>query len=60
MKTWVTQASKDDGVDAMATNEDPIFGGLCIIQAKRYRSAVGAEPVRALARVMETCTQTKA
>jgi hypothetical protein len=23
-------------VDAVATNEDPVFGGLCIIQAKRY------------------------
>jgi restriction system protein len=52
MKSWVTQASKDDGVDAVAVNEDPVFGGLCIIQAKRYRSAVGVEPVRALAGVM--------
>jgi len=48
MKSWVTQASKDDGVDAVAVNEDPVFGGLCIIQAKRYRAAVGVEPVRAL------------
>jgi hypothetical protein len=49
MKAWVTQACRDNGVDAVATNEDPIFGGLCIIQAKQYRSAVGVEPVRALA-----------
>lgn len=53
MKSWNTQASKDDGVDAVAVNEDPVFGGLCVIQAKRYRGAVGVEPVRALARVME-------
>jgi restriction system protein len=53
MKSWVTQASKDDGVDAVAINEDPFMGGHCIIQAKRYRSAVGVEPVRALAGVME-------
>ena len=59
MKAWATQASKDDGVDAVATNEDPIFGGLCIIQAKRYRSAVGVEPVRALAGVMEDKHATK-
>jgi restriction system protein len=53
MQSWVTQASKDDGVDAVAINEDPFMGGHCIIQAKRYRSAVGVEPVRALAGVME-------
>jgi restriction system protein len=59
MQSWVTQASKDDGVDAVAVNEDPVFGGLCIIQAKRYRSAVGVEPVRALAGVMEDKHATK-
>jgi restriction system protein len=53
MKSWVTQASKDDGVDAVAINEDPFMGGHCIIQAKRYRSAVGVEPIRALAGVMD-------
>jgi restriction system protein len=53
MQSWVTQASKDDGVDAVAINEDPFIGGHCIIQAKRYRGAVGVEPVRALAGVMD-------
>jgi restriction system protein len=53
MESWVTQASKDDGVDAVAVNEDPLMGKHCIIQAKRYRSAVGVEPVRALAGVMD-------
>jgi restriction system protein len=52
MKSWVTQASRDDGVDAVATNEDPIVGGLCIIQAKRYSRVVGLEAVHALAGVM--------
>lgn len=59
MQSWVTQPSKDDGVDAVAVNEDPVFGGLCIIQAKRYRAAVGVEPVRALAGVMEDKHATK-
>lgn len=59
MKSWTTQASKDDGVDAVAINEDPIFGGLCVVQAKRYRHAVGVEPVRALAGVMEDKHATK-
>jgi restriction system protein len=59
MKSWTTQPSKDDGVDAVAVNEDPVFGGLCIIQAKRYRSAVGVEAVRALAGVMEDKRATK-
>ncbi|MFF7216910.1 restriction endonuclease [Streptomyces sp. NPDC008238] len=52
LKAWVTQASRDDGIDAVATNEDPIIGGLCIIQAKRYKNVVPAEAVRALAGVM--------
>jgi restriction system protein len=53
MKSWVTQASKDEGVDGVAINEDPIVGGLCIIQAKRYRKIVGLEAVHALAGVMD-------
>lgn len=53
MKSWVTQASRDEGVDGIATNEDPIVGGLCIIQAKRYSRIVGLEAVHALAGVME-------
>ncbi|MFF3256092.1 restriction endonuclease [Actinacidiphila glaucinigra] len=46
LKAWVTQASRDDGIDAVAANEDPIIGGLCIIQAKRYKNVVPAEAVR--------------
>lgn len=53
MKSWVTQASRDDGVDAVAVNEDPIMGGLCIIQAKRYSGIVPVDAVRALAGVMD-------
>ncbi|RSM67748.1 restriction endonuclease [Kibdelosporangium aridum] len=53
MKSWVTQASRDDGVDAVAVNEDPIMGGVCVIQAKRYRSVVPVDAVRALAGVMD-------
>ena len=53
MTSWKTQDSKDDGVDAVAVNEDPIVGGLCIIQAKRYSKIVGVEAVHALAGVMD-------
>ena len=52
MKAWVTQASRDEGVDAVAVNEDPIVGGLCIIQAKRFSRIVDLESVNALAGVM--------
>lgn len=52
LKSWVTQASRDEGVDAVAYNDDPIVGGLCIIQAKRYSKIVGLEAVHALAGVM--------
>jgi restriction system protein len=53
LKSWVTQASRDEGVDGVAVNEDPIVGGLCIIQAKRYSKVVELEAVHALAGVME-------
>ena len=36
MKSWGTQSSRDEGVDAVVVNEDPIVGGLYIIEAKRY------------------------
>jgi restriction system protein len=59
MRAWVTQASRDDGIDAVATNEDPVVGGLCVIQAKRYRNVVGLESVHALAGAMNDKAATK-
>ncbi len=59
MQAWNTEAIKDDGVDAVAVNKNPVFGGMCIIQAKRYRNAVGVEAIRALAGVMEDKHATK-
>ena len=59
MKSWVTQASRDEGVDAVAVNEDPVVGGLCVIQAKRYSGIVGLEAVHALAGVMSDKAATK-
>jgi restriction system protein len=53
MKSWVTQSSRDDGVDAVAVNEDPVMGGLAVIQAKRYKKVVPAEASRALWGVMD-------
>ena len=47
-EAWTTQASRDDGVDAVARNETPLFGGVCAIQAKRYKDPVGVESVRAM------------
>ncbi|WP_435595598.1 restriction endonuclease [Streptomyces albogriseolus] len=53
MEAWNTQASKDEGVDAVAVSKDPVFNGECIIQAKRYSKLVGVEAVQALAGVVE-------
>jgi restriction system protein len=44
----VTQASRDDGVDAVAFDPDPIRGGKIVIQAKRYTNVVGVSAVRDL------------
>jgi restriction system protein len=43
-----TQSSRDDGIDAVAFNESPLIGGLCVIQAKRYKDTIPVEAVRAL------------
>jgi restriction system protein len=59
LKSWVTQSSKDEGVDGVAVNEDPIVGGLCIIQAKRYSKIVDLESVHALAGVMDDMNAAK-
>ncbi|MFD7170003.1 restriction endonuclease [Streptomyces violascens] len=48
-----TQPSKDEGVDAVAMNTDPVMKGLCIIQAKRSAKVVPFETVSALAGVVE-------
>jgi restriction system protein len=46
-------------VDGVAVNEDPIVGGLCIIQAKRYSRIVDLESVHALAGVMDDMNAAK-
>lgn len=53
MQGWTTQASGDDGVDAVIFNDTPITGGLTVVQAKRYRASVGVAHVRELAGAME-------
>jgi restriction system protein len=43
-----TQASRDGGVDCVAFDPRPIFGGKVVIQAKRYKHTVGVSAVRDL------------
>lgn len=43
-----TQASRDGGVDCVAWDPCPIFGGKVVIQAKRYKNTVGVSAVRDL------------
>lgn len=52
-KAWKTRDSRDDGVDAVAVSEDIALGGVCVIQAKRYRKTVPPEAVRALSGTMQ-------
>lgn len=44
----VTRSSRDEGVDAVVFDPDPLTGGKTIIQAKRYRRAVPVAAVREL------------
>ena len=52
LRRWHTQTLRDDGIDAVAVNEDPRFGGVAVIQAQRHSGVVPAEAVRTLAGAM--------
>ena len=51
-EAWTTIPSKDGGVDAVATSKNLIYGGVCLIQAKRWTGVVGLESGHALTGVM--------
>lgn len=48
LETRMTQASRDGGVDCVAYDNRPIFGGKVVIQAKRYKNTVPVSAVRDL------------
>lgn len=48
LKTSTTRASRDGGVDVVAFDTRPVFGGKIIIQAKRYRNTVEVSAIRDL------------
>jgi restriction system protein len=47
-ETKLTRSHKDGGVDAVVFDTRPVSGGKLVIQAKRYRHAVGVSAVRDL------------
>jgi len=53
LETKLTQASRDGGVDCVAYDPRPIFGGKVVIQAKRYKNTVGVSAVRDLFGTMQ-------
>ena len=48
LETRQTRPSRDGGVDCVAFDPRPIFGGKVVIQAKRYKNTVGVSAVRDL------------
>ena len=59
LETRLTQASRDGGVDCVAYDPRPIFGGKVVIQAKRYKHTVGVSAVRDLYGTMQNEGATK-
>jgi restriction system protein len=53
LESRLTQASRDGGVDYVAFDPRPIFGGKVVIQAKRYKNTVGVSAVRDLFGTMQ-------
>jgi len=53
LDTRQTQPSRDGGVDCVAYDPRPIFGGKVVIQAKRYKNTVGVSAVRDLYGTMQ-------
>jgi restriction system protein len=48
LDTRQTRPSRDGGVDCVAFDQRPVFGGKVVIQAKRYKNTVGVSAVRDL------------
>lgn len=48
LDTRPTRPSRDGGVDCVAFDPRPVFGGKVVIQAKRYKNTVGVSAVRDL------------
>jgi restriction system protein len=48
LEARLTRSSRDGGVDCIAYDPRPIFGGKVVIQAKRYKHTVGVSAVRDL------------
>ncbi len=48
LETRMTQPSRDGGVDCVAFDNRPVFGGKVVIQAKRYKNTVPVSAVRDL------------
>ena len=59
LETRQTQPSRDGGVDCVAFDSRPIFGGKVVIQAKRYKNTVGVSAVRDLFGTMQNEGATK-
>jgi len=53
LETRQTVPSRDGGVDCVAFDPRPIFGGKVVIQAKRYKNTVGVSAVRDLFGTMQ-------
>jgi restriction system protein len=39
VKFWDTKASRNGNVEGIVANDNPVLGGLCVIQVKRYGGA---------------------
>ncbi len=48
LEARLTRSSRDGGVDVIAFDPRPVFGGKYVIQAKRYRNTVEVSAVRDL------------
>jgi restriction system protein len=53
LESKLTRSSKDGGVDCVAYDARPVLGGKVVIQAKRYKNAVGVSAVRDLYGTMQ-------
>ncbi len=59
LDTKQTRASRDGGIDCVAFDSRPIFGGKVVIQAKRYKNRVDVSAVRDLFGSMQNEGATK-
>ncbi|MFF5777084.1 restriction endonuclease [Streptomyces virginiae] len=52
--SWVTEGPRDAGVDAVVINDDPVFGGVTLVQVKHRREPISTPLIHTFSSVVDS------